>query len=101
MDPVNERRIFNLVVSLVSQPNSSQYFILTPKVLRIVLMHMAYSSLLSLQLLKNLNYSSSVKVHIIGNGAEMNPFHQWRFSKFIHTASSMYEEEEKEIIVIP
>jgi len=40
-------------------------------------------------------------VHIIGNGAEMNPFHQWRFSKFIHTASSMYDEEEKEIIVIP
>jgi len=48
-----------------------------------------------------LNYSSSVKVHIIAKGAEMNPFHQWRFRKFINTASYMYEEEEREVIVIP
>jgi len=39
-------------------------------------------------------------VHIIANGAEMNPFHQWRFSVFISTAAYMYDEEEKEIIVI-
>ncbi|XP_065886414.1 structural maintenance of chromosomes protein 5-like [Dysidea avara] len=82
MDPVNERRIFNLVVSLVSNPGSTQYFILTPKIL------------------KNLNYYSSVKVHIVANGAEMNPFHQWRFSRFLNTATSMYEEEEREVIVI-
>ena len=33
MDPVNERRVFDLIVAASSQENeSSQYFILTPKV---------------------------------------------------------------------
>lgn len=32
MDPVNERKVFNLIVSVVNKPNSSQYFLLTPKV---------------------------------------------------------------------
>ena len=32
MDPINERRVFNLIVSVVNKPNSSQYFLLTPKV---------------------------------------------------------------------
>jgi len=59
-----------------------------------------YCLLPSLQLLKNLSYSSSVKVHIIANGAEMSSFRHWKFSVFINTAGSMYEEEEKEVIVI-
>ena len=34
MDPVNERRVFDLIVAATSQDTeSSQYFILTPKVM--------------------------------------------------------------------
>lgn len=33
MDAVNERRVFNLLVKMTGRPNSSQYFLLTPKVL--------------------------------------------------------------------
>jgi len=50
----------------------------------------------SSQLLTDLNYTASVKVHCICNGVEMNPFHQWKVRKFLDTASSMYEEEEEE-----
>lgn len=32
MDPTNERRVFELVVETVCRPNTSQYFLITPKV---------------------------------------------------------------------
>ena len=32
MDPVNERKVFELVVKTVCKKSSSQYFLLTPKV---------------------------------------------------------------------
>lgn len=33
MDPVNERKVFELVVNTVCKKTSSQYFLLTPKVI--------------------------------------------------------------------
>ncbi len=33
MDSANERRVFNLIVDTVNKDNTSQYFMLTPKVL--------------------------------------------------------------------
>ena len=33
MDPSNERKVFELVVKTVCQKSTSQYFLLTPKVL--------------------------------------------------------------------
>ena len=32
MDPNNERRVFELVVETACRPNTSQYFLITPKV---------------------------------------------------------------------
>ena len=32
MDPVNERRVFDLIVKTASQQGTAQYFLLTPKV---------------------------------------------------------------------
>lgn len=32
MDPINERRVFEMVVSTACKENTSQYFFITPKV---------------------------------------------------------------------
>ncbi|XP_015433616.1 PREDICTED: structural maintenance of chromosomes protein 5 [Dufourea novaeangliae] len=53
MDAVNERRVFNLLVRMTGRPNSSQYFLLTPK------------------LLPDLQYSETVTVHCVFNGPFM------------------------------
>ncbi|KAG9429029.1 structural maintenance of chromosomes protein 5 [Apis mellifera carnica] len=53
MDAVNERRVFNLLVKMTGRPNSSQYFLLTPK------------------LLPDLQYSETVTVHCVFNGPFM------------------------------
>ena len=53
MDAVNERRVFNLLVQMTGRPNSSQYFLLTPK------------------LLPDLQYSETVTVHCVFNGPLM------------------------------
>ena len=50
MDPINERRIWEQVVSASAERNSPQYFLITPK------------------LLSNLTYSDSVCVHVVFNG---------------------------------
>ncbi|XP_076630120.1 structural maintenance of chromosomes 5 isoform X2 [Colletes latitarsis] len=53
MDAANERRIFNLLVQMTGRPNSSQYFLLTPK------------------LVPDLEYSETVTVHCVFNGPFM------------------------------
>ncbi|KAL5482188.1 hypothetical protein EMCRGX_G022483 [Ephydatia muelleri] len=65
MDPANERRIFDLIVQTASQQNTSQYFLLTPK------------------LLQNLNYSPAVRVHIVANGQEMVEYSEWNMDRFL------------------
>ncbi len=37
MDPINERRVFDLLVQTACQETSAQYFLLTPKVNRTAL----------------------------------------------------------------
>ncbi|XP_011880783.1 PREDICTED: structural maintenance of chromosomes protein 5 [Vollenhovia emeryi] len=51
MDAVNERRVFDLLVKITGRPGSSQYFLLTPK------------------LLPDLTYSETVTVHCVFNGS--------------------------------
>ncbi|XP_043259904.1 structural maintenance of chromosomes protein 5 isoform X1 [Colletes gigas] len=53
MDAANERRIFNLLVQMTGRRNSSQYFLLTPK------------------LVPDLEYSETVTVHCVFNGPFM------------------------------
>ncbi|XP_025994604.1 structural maintenance of chromosomes protein 5 [Solenopsis invicta] len=51
MDAVNEKRVFDLLVKMTGRPGSSQYFLLTPK------------------LLPNLTYTETVTVHCVFNGS--------------------------------
>ncbi|XP_017753000.1 PREDICTED: structural maintenance of chromosomes protein 5 [Eufriesea mexicana] len=53
MDAINEKRVFNLLVKMTGKQNSSQYFLLTPK------------------LLPDLQYSETVTVHCVFNGPSM------------------------------
>ncbi|XP_050302969.1 structural maintenance of chromosomes protein 5 [Anthonomus grandis grandis] len=64
MDANNERRIFELIVETTSQPETSQYFLITPK------------------LVPNLNYSRQLLVHIVHNGPMINADQKWSASKF-------------------
>ncbi|KAL0107255.1 hypothetical protein PUN28_015650 [Cardiocondyla obscurior] len=50
MDAMNERRVFDLLVKITGRPGSSQYFLLTPK------------------LLPDLTYAETVTVHCVFNG---------------------------------
>ncbi|KAG5329555.1 SMC5 protein, partial [Acromyrmex charruanus] len=50
MDAMNERRVFDLLVKMTGRPGSSQYFLLTPK------------------LLPKLSYTETVTVHCVFNG---------------------------------
>ncbi|XP_012059137.1 PREDICTED: structural maintenance of chromosomes protein 5 [Atta cephalotes] len=50
MDAVNEKRVFDLLVKMTGRPGSSQYFLLTPK------------------LLPKLSYTETVTVHCVFNG---------------------------------
>ncbi|XP_071634268.1 structural maintenance of chromosomes protein 5 [Temnothorax longispinosus] len=51
MDAVNEKRVFDLLVKMTGRPGSSQYFLLTPK------------------LLPGLSYAETVTVHCVFNGS--------------------------------
>lgn len=63
MDADNERKIFKLLVNVTAQPHSSQYFLITPK------------------LIPNLKYSANMVVHIVHNGLFINPDRKWSMSK--------------------
>ncbi|KAM7412011.1 hypothetical protein PAMA_021807 [Pampus argenteus] len=65
MDPVNERRVFDIVVRTACKETTSQYFFITPK------------------LLQNLQYAEEMTVLCIHNGAHMLPPNQWDEKAFI------------------
>ncbi|XP_051166122.1 structural maintenance of chromosomes protein 5 [Leptopilina boulardi] len=64
MDAINERRIFELIVNITGKSNSSQYFLLTPK------------------LLPNLKYSDTVTVHCVYNGQFMVSHEEFSVTEF-------------------
>nr|XP_039258386.1 structural maintenance of chromosomes protein 5-like [Styela clava] len=64
MDPYNERRVFEIIVRSSSERDTSQYFLITPK------------------LLPNLTYNEHMTVHCIYNGHFMLPCSQWKLSRF-------------------
>ncbi|XP_061118782.1 structural maintenance of chromosomes protein 5 [Conger conger] len=65
MDPVNERRVFDIVVRAACNGTTSQYFFITPKVLQ------------------NLTYADEMTVHCVHNGLQMLPASEWKLKSFI------------------
>lgn len=65
MDPINERKVFELVVQTVCKKSSSQYFLLTPK------------------LLPDLLYADNMTVLCVYNGPSMLNHTEWNLRKFI------------------
>ncbi|XP_029975530.1 structural maintenance of chromosomes protein 5 [Salarias fasciatus] len=64
MDPINERRVFDIVVRTASRKSTSQYFFITPK------------------LLQNLKYVDEMTVLCVHNGQTVSP-DQWDEKKFV------------------
>ncbi|KAK2582225.1 hypothetical protein KPH14_004573 [Odynerus spinipes] len=64
MDAINEKRVFELLVRITGKPGSSQYFLLTPK------------------LLPDLLYSETVTVHCVFNGPFMVPHTEFDTEKY-------------------
>lgn len=67
MDPINERRVFDLLVQTACQETSAQYFLLTPK------------------LLTGLKYSPHMKIHFVQNGEDVMNYKKWQIEKHIKT----------------
>ncbi|KAG7220725.1 hypothetical protein INR49_017839, partial [Caranx melampygus] len=65
MDPVNERRVFDIVVRTACKGSTSQYFFITPK------------------LLQNLQYAEEMTILCVHNGAHMLPPNHWDERAFI------------------
>uniref|UniRef100_A0A671YR85 Structural maintenance of chromosomes protein 5 n=1 Tax=Sparus aurata TaxID=8175 RepID=A0A671YR85_SPAAU len=65
MDPVNERRVFDIVVRTACKETTSQYFFITPK------------------LLQNLQYADEMTILCVHNGPYMLPPNQWDEKAFI------------------
>jgi len=73
MDPRNERKVFQLVVQTVCKRSSSQYFLLTPK------------------LLPDLEYGDHMTVLCVYNGPEMMDHTSWKLRKFIQKRAALEE----------
>ncbi|XP_037540129.1 structural maintenance of chromosomes protein 5 [Nematolebias whitei] len=65
MDPVNERRVFDIVVRTACKETTSQYFFITPK------------------LLQNLQYAEKMTILFVHNGSYMLPPNQWDGDAFV------------------
>uniref|UniRef100_A0A8B9CTA5 Structural maintenance of chromosomes protein 5 n=1 Tax=Anser brachyrhynchus TaxID=132585 RepID=A0A8B9CTA5_9AVES len=64
MDPVNERRVFEMVVKTACKESTSQYFLITPK------------------LLQNLTYNDKMTVLFVYNGPYMLEANKWNLKSF-------------------
>ncbi|KAM9167386.1 structural maintenance of chromosomes protein 5 [Mergus octosetaceus] len=64
MDPVNERRVFEMVVKTACKESTSQYFLVTPK------------------LLQNLTYNDKMTVLFVYNGPCMLETNKWNLKSF-------------------
>nr|XP_056703901.1 structural maintenance of chromosomes protein 5 [Euleptes europaea] len=64
MDPVNERRVFDVVVETACKESTSQYFFITPK------------------LLQNLSYAKKMTVLLVYNGSSMIESNKWNIKAF-------------------
>ncbi|XP_044733630.1 structural maintenance of chromosomes protein 5 [Chrysoperla carnea] len=65
MDATNERKVLELIMDTTSQPDTSQYFLLTPK------------------LLPKLKYTETTKVHVIHNGPRELPGNHYNIKNIL------------------
>ena len=72
MDPVNERRVFDVVVETACKESTSQYFFITPK------------------LLQNLTYGEKMTVLLVYNGPSMLESKKWSLEAF-HRRRSRFQ----------
>ncbi|CAD0205738.1 unnamed protein product [Chrysodeixis includens] len=70
MDPINERKMFELLVKVTTECDNAQYFLLTPK------------------LLSNLTYNEKIMVHTIMNGQKIMKYNKWDLDAFIQRAEN-------------
>ncbi|CAG9122331.1 unnamed protein product [Plutella xylostella] len=68
MDPINERKMFQLLVKVTTDCDNGQYFLLTPK------------------LLSKLDYNPKIMVHTIQNGRTIMNYKKWKLNKFLECA---------------
>uniref|UniRef100_A0A2A4IY75 Structural maintenance of chromosomes protein 5 n=1 Tax=Heliothis virescens TaxID=7102 RepID=A0A2A4IY75_HELVI len=68
MDPINERKMFELLVKVTTECDNAQYFLLTPK------------------LLTNLEYNSKIMIHTIMNGQKIMRYNKWNYDAFLQKA---------------
>ncbi|KAK6178810.1 hypothetical protein SNE40_011310 [Patella caerulea] len=71
MDPVNERKVFELVVQTVCKKANSQYFLLTPK------------------LLPDLEYADNMTVLCVYNGPKMMNHTDWKLKHFLRRRQNL------------
>jgi hypothetical protein len=65
MDPVNERRVFSIISAVASQSGTSQYFLITPK------------------LLPSLTFTENTSILCVFNGNTIMNQKKWDMSKFL------------------
>ncbi|KAG7296676.1 hypothetical protein JYU34_020532 [Plutella xylostella] len=70
MDPINERKMFQLLVKVTTDCDNGQYFLLTPK------------------LLSKLDYNPKIMVHTIQNGRTIMNYKKWKLHKFLESAQN-------------
>ncbi|KAK3096507.1 hypothetical protein FSP39_000824 [Pinctada imbricata] len=75
MDPINERKVFELVVNTVCKRSCSQYFLLTPK------------------LLPDLEYANNMTVLCVCNGPLMLNHTEWNIQKFVRRRRRLQEDD--------
>ncbi|XP_024935693.1 structural maintenance of chromosomes protein 5 [Cephus cinctus] len=75
MDGINERRILDLIFKITERPNSSQYFLLTPK------------------LLSAMTYIDTVTVHCIYNGPFMIPHTQFESNQYFKELDRLFRKK--------
>ncbi|ESP05608.1 hypothetical protein LOTGIDRAFT_102434, partial [Lottia gigantea] len=71
MDPVNERKVFELVVETVCRNANSQYFLLTPK------------------LLPDLEYADNMRILCVQNGPLMMNHTDWKLKAFLRRRNNI------------
>jgi len=78
MDPHNERRVFEVIVNSSAEEGTSQYFLITPK------------------LLPNLTYNKHMSVHCVYNGPDILRHVDWKLSRFIRKRKKLRYADDEE-----